>query len=62
MSYAIHGVIGGPYMAMFALGMFVPWSNSVVRYVSFCFSLLGAKSMAHSTPGSQTIKRSSFRV
>lgn len=28
MAYAIHGVIGAPYMGMFALGMLVPWSNT----------------------------------
>ena len=30
MAYAIHGMIGAPYMAMFALGMLAPKSNSVV--------------------------------
>ena len=30
LAYAIHGVIGSPSMGMFALGMLVPWSNTVV--------------------------------
>ncbi|XP_066910778.1 sodium-coupled monocarboxylate transporter 2-like [Clytia hemisphaerica] len=40
LAYAIHGVIGGPSMGMFALGMLVPWSNTVGAFLGCVCGIL----------------------
>lgn len=41
LAYSIFGILGGPYLGLFFLGMMVPWANSVG---AFCGAFLGVAS------------------